>query len=435
MGCLSYDAATHLFAFAYAPAWLKTADRVALSPLLPFSPIETSAEKHSLVVRQFFENLLPEGQALDEAASANNISKANLVGLMLALGGETAGALRIEMEGISASVDKPVKRHLTYAELSTRIRARPSEPFSVWDGKVRLSIAGYQDKLAVFKEGYDWFFVEGKDLASTVILKPEPINKHLKGLTSNEFFCMRLAKNIGLSVASVSLAHVPEPVLEVVRFDRKLEDESKNTYVRRLQLIDACQALGLAVALKYERPYGDSRDVKNIRDGASFPLLFQFLEQTRKPAVERLQVLRWTLFQFLVGNTDAHAKNISFFCTPAGFTVAPAYDLISTLAYANPKLDTNFAMAIGDAFSESDLSAYEWANFAFACGLNPKLVATEMKKMITKITEVLPATRDEVLNEHADASVVNDVSQVVERMCNKHQDFVSAIPKFDKGLF
>ena len=61
-------------------------------------------------------------------------------------------------------------------ELSQRIRERPALPFSVWDGKVRLSIPGYQDKVALFVRGEEWFLAEGT-LASTHILKPEPVEK------------------------------------------------------------------------------------------------------------------------------------------------------------------------------------------------------------------------------------------------------------------
>ena len=53
-----------------------------------------TAEAHSTDVRLFFENLLPEGQALDDAACASGTSKSNLMGLMIALGKETAGAIR-----------------------------------------------------------------------------------------------------------------------------------------------------------------------------------------------------------------------------------------------------------------------------------------------------------------------------------------------------
>lgn len=150
VGWLSHEPQTNRFAFAYAPAWLEAPQRFALCPQLPLTPREAaSPETHSAIVRQFFENLLPEGQALDAAAAASRVSKSNLVGLLIALGRETAGALRIRQEGIEEPT-APVRRKLTTEELSGRIRARPQEPFSVWDGKVRLSIAGYQDKIAVY---------------------------------------------------------------------------------------------------------------------------------------------------------------------------------------------------------------------------------------------------------------------------------------------
>jgi len=44
---------------------------------------------------------------------------------------------------------EPDLRPITPEELSERIRKRQETPFSVWDGRVRLSIAGYQDKIAV----------------------------------------------------------------------------------------------------------------------------------------------------------------------------------------------------------------------------------------------------------------------------------------------
>jgi serine/threonine-protein kinase HipA len=201
-----------------------------------------------------------------------------------------------------------IRRALAHAELSERIRARPFHPFSVWDGRVRLSIAGYQDKIAVFEKEGLWSLVEGRYLASTHILKPEPVSTQFAGLTGNEFFCMRLAHWAKLRVAEVALVRVPEPVLVVKRFDREHTPER----VVRRHIIDGCQALGLSSALKYERPYGDARDVRDLRDGASLPMLFGLLARSPRPVAERLALLRWTLFQVLIGNTDAHAKNLSF---------------------------------------------------------------------------------------------------------------------------
>ena len=96
IGQLTHESSTNLFGFAYSPEWLVLPEAYALSPLIPLQPrVGHTAELHSAAVRQFFENLLPEGRALEDAALANNVSKANLVGLMVALGGETAGSLQI----------------------------------------------------------------------------------------------------------------------------------------------------------------------------------------------------------------------------------------------------------------------------------------------------------------------------------------------------
>jgi len=40
---------------------------------------------------------------------------------------------------------------------------------------VRLSIAGYQDKIAVYEREGRWYLVEGGRLASTDIVKPVPV--------------------------------------------------------------------------------------------------------------------------------------------------------------------------------------------------------------------------------------------------------------------
>ncbi|MFI4940202.1 MAG: HipA domain-containing protein [Burkholderiales bacterium] len=439
-GWLEHDPDNNLFALSYAPSWHAQPLAYPLSPHLPLDPVEgQSAEAHSAIVRQFFENLLPEGTALDDAAAANRLSKSNLVGLMLALGKETAGALRIQLGRDATDGEMAVTpiepeqkyRHLSPEELSERIRARPAMPFSVWDGKVRLSIAGFQDKIAVLKTDEGWHLAEGRGLASTVILKPEPINPRLAGLTTNEFFCMRLALHAGLPVANVRLVHVPEPVLEITRFDR---ETTANGILRR-HVVDGCQALGISVGMKYERPYGDTKEVRHIRDGASLPRLFGLLDITNRPAAQRLALLRWALFQILVGNADAHAKNLSFFVSAIGTYLTPAYDVVCTLAYADSQIDDNFAMAIGDAFTEGELTAYEWAQFAANCRLSPRLVSIEMLNLVHRIRDRLPVVRAEVVAAGGQAPVVQRVVDVVNRMCLRHEQLARLIVEVDTDQF
>ncbi|MEN9903086.1 MAG: hypothetical protein RL651_1750 [Pseudomonadota bacterium] len=431
VGQLDHDAASNQFAFDYAPTWLSWDKSFALSPVLPLDQLRPQTDQQSRAVRIFFENLLPEGQALEDIAAAYAISKTNTISLIAILGQETAGALRIVPLTYARESLSEAKRLVTPQELSIRIQARPQQPFTIWDKKVRLSIAGYQDKIAVYQDSDEqWYLVEGERYASTHILKPEPKNPGMAGLTSNEFFCMRLARAIGLNVADVQLHHVPEPVLSITRFDRRHQPDG----VTRLNVIDGCQALGLTTLAKYERPYGSSRDVKDIRTGASLPNMFALLRHSERPAVERLALLRWVIFQVLIGNTDAHAKNLTFYNKYSGLSLAPAYDLVAGLIYADVPVEDSFAMAIGDAFTINDLSTYEWANMAMMCDLPPALVQKEIERMTTAVETAITKTREEVVDKGADVMVVEQIVSLVTQEAERQRAFAKGVAFLAKGL-
>jgi len=135
--------------------------------------------------------------------------------------------------------------------------------------------------------------------------------------------------------------------------------------VQRLHIIDACQASDLPESYKYERNWDSGEHARNIRDGVSLELLFHRVEQTVNKAVARMTLLRWALFQFLVGNCDAHGKNFSFYVHREGLEPAPWYDLVSVVQY--PGIDHELAMAWGDAFSLEDVRAFQLADFAQRC--------------------------------------------------------------------
>ncbi|MGS0743532.1 HipA domain-containing protein [Glaciimonas sp. GG7] len=443
IGELSYDGSTGRFAFEYAETWLGWDGRFALCPSLPLNPlsdkIPETLDQHSAAVRQFFQNLLPEGQALDDAAQVNKVSKANIPGLLYALGRETAGALVISLPEENQRRFDAVPRLLSEAELSERIRLRPSAPFTIWDGKIRLSIAGYQDKLAVYERAGQWFLVDDPTLASTLILKPEPVRTLLSGMTTNELMCLRLARSLGLPVATAYLKHVPEPVLVIERFDRQLKTANAGQLeVQRLHCIDGCQALGLSVDFKYERPHGDGEYVRYIRDGASLKRFFRLLgdkSNTPVPGLAQLVFLRWVIFQVLIGNTDAHAKNVSFFCDVRGLLLTPMYDLVSTLVFVGAGLEDSLAMAIGDNFDPTKITACDWAQLAHENNLKPRLVANELKRLAHACLQALPTLTTALMQEGADVAMMARVADVVERQCNAALGVAPHITEVPADLF
>ena len=430
VGLLEHDAGTNLFRFGYAAAWIEGAKPHPISPQLPLRDARP-AESHSATVRQFFENLLPEGEALDHAAQAANVSKSNLVGLLVALGGETSGAVRVTLSGGPSAARAEELRPVTQQQLSKRIRARRNEPFSVWDGRVRLSIAGFQDKIAVYAQGGNTYLVDGPRLASTFIVKPPPVQDKLAALPFNEYTCMQLARRMGLAVPETRLIGVPEPVLLVRRFDRRVADGR----VQRLHVVDGCQALGHAVAMKYERNYGDAPDVRNIRDGVSLPRLFALLDaHSPAPIADRIALLRWAIFQVLVGNTDAHGKNVSFFYGEGGLRIAPAYDLVAVQAL-DAGLSATYAMAIGDSFLPGELSPYEWAHFGHLCGIPFRVVAKELQGMAERLLACIDELSKDVGEAGVPAAVAGSIANYVKGQSSRHLGFAPKVALFKTSDF
>jgi serine/threonine-protein kinase HipA len=370
VGTVDYDSLEERFSFSYVPQWRERSDAYPLSPHLPLA----GAPASSSTVRRFIENLLPEGRALDIVSTTHQVSRNNVFGLIRELGRETAGALSFFPEGVLPASQPTAKREISRDELKRRVAERSQVPFSVWDGRVRMSIAGYQDKLGVRMEGERIYLAEGA-LASTHILKPEPPEGRLPMLVANEHFCMRLAQRLGLPVAPVSILRLPDPVLVVERFDRQRTPEG----VRRIHILDTCQALDLPVAYKYERNFGSGTDVRHIRDGVSFERLFSVTQYTTQKALTRQALTRWALFQYLIGNADAHGKNVSFFSRPDGLALAPFYDLVSVVQYDD--IDPELAMAYGDAFKVEDVTPFAWADFAGRTDLQRAFLAREMTRM------------------------------------------------------
>lgn len=393
---LGYEALNDRWSLGYDADWVAKPGAFPLSPALPFQP---AANGYAVgAVKRFVENLLPEGRALDIAATTYRVSKSNIYALISALGTETTGAFRFwRSDEVPPVVAAQPPREVTREELDRRIAERDQIPLAVWDGKVRMSIAGVQDKLMVYLDrplgdGGHVFLVE-PPLASTHILKPDPARLLTPHLVVNEHFCMSLARRMKLPVAEVGIYRTPTPVLVVRRFDRVVVpgagDGANEPSVQRLHIIDACQASDLPESYKYERNLGSGEHVRNIREGVSFEMLFERVEQTVDKAVARMTLLRWALFQFLIGNSDAHGKNFSFFVRREGLDPAPWYDLVSLAQY--PGIDHELAMAWGDAFSVDEVGAFQLADFAQRCGVDRNLLKREATRLAKLAVEHAPA--------------------------------------------
>jgi len=388
VGKLSSSPSSVEFYFSYSKKW--QLNGFSLSPKLPLSGNFTNQD-----VTYFFQNLLPEGDNLATISQWLNISKTEKFEVLRKIGSDLSGAFILSDENKIFNTQH-ADRQLTHQELSERLAVREQIPFSVWDQKIRVSSAGFQDKIGIKVINSKWFLPDGIDNHTSHILKPAPVNKPFESMVVNEFFCMKLSEQIKLPTAKTSLHLIPEPILLIERFDRILE---KNGFYSKIHVIDGCQLLGLPENHKAERPYGSGSDVAHIREGASVAKLIKAIKAySSTPIVDLKLFLNWLAFQLCIGNVDAHAKNISFFVDNVGkIKLAPFYDQICILDFEQldqvnqpfTSLDIDLSMAIGDEFSLLKIGAYDIALMAQESEIPIKAVTSSFQKIAQTTLEEL----------------------------------------------
>lgn len=412
LGKIILDASSDAYALEYDETWI-AGGGFPISPHVKFQNAPDDS------VRRFLSNLLPEGRWLEQLSLSAQISKSNTFGLIAAIGSETTGALTFRIGNEANTTNfRPIERQ----ELEERIRERNDKPISLWDGKQRLSTAGVQDKLPILIMPDGTFgFGEG-DLASTHILKFDTRqNIHL---VLNEFICMTLARLAGLPVANVTFERIGEPVLVVERFDRKW---SGDRLIKRLHLIDGCQMLDLLPTYKYERPFGKTGHAAGLRSGASLQMLFSSAKSCRVPALTIRDMLSWTLFQLLIGNSNAHAKNISFFVGKEGIDLAPAYDLVC-LDVCGDQYDRDIAMAIGDVFDPDDIEAWQLAEMCFECKLPQRQTARMLDSLCNNMLRSLTEISLPELLTPAEEEFARNLIQVITGKVQRYQGYAKQLP-------
>ncbi|MDM0066365.1 HipA domain-containing protein [Variovorax sp. J31P207] len=429
VGTLGHDQAQDTFQFTYDAAWRALPGRYPLSPHLP---LEGGAAPHA--IRRFLENLLPEGEALVVAANDARVARNNVFGLIRHLGHETAGALSFVAAGQVPAEQEPLRRQLPFEELQARIDNRANEPFNRWDGKVRMSIAGHQDKLLVAIDDGELFLVDGA-LSSTHILKPEPAREAAPCMVANEHFCMQLANRISMRrwkapcAAQVNILRVPSPVLSIERFDRRRTPGG----VERLHIIDGCQALDLSVSAKYERNVGEQPDVRHIRDGASFEKLGTLRPGFVQPALAMQRLVLWAVTTLLFGNSDSHGKNISFFADRTGLTPTPLYDLVSVVQYE--AFHHDLAMAFGDEFELDAVLSFALADFCVRMSVDRKYFARELTRLCEFALQEAPAQAANPAYTGEEVAFVQKLARFVDTRARALLAMARDIPKFAADSF
>lgn len=382
------------FAFAYEPSWVEAGGApVSLSlPLreAPFGDREC---------RPFFAGLLPEGDFLKAIARAFHVSADNSFDVLAEIGGECAGAISLVAEGADPpSVAAPEPEWLTEQGLARLLAELPSRPLLVGAGDdddgVRLSLAGARDKLPLLIENARVGITRGHP-PSTHIVKTPILS--VPEMVANEAYCMALAQAIGLGAAMATPIGQEQEGLLVERYDRFRSGES----VRRLHQEDLCQAAGVDSADKYEAAGGPGVALcaKLIRRHAA------------GPGADLLRFLDALLFNLLIGNADAHAKNYSLLLEgPGAPRLAPLYDLLSTRVYGR-RFGRKMAMKYGGEYRPDRVRGRHLDRLGEDLGIASKRVRLHAREIADRATSSGETARAALPAAWQGAAIIDAIDQ------------------------
>lgn len=381
--------------FLYDPNWITLRGAFPISITMPLGSERIPSE----IFLPWAANLLPESEQLRTLGQLLGMARSDVIGLLSAIGGDTAGALSIGQPGRTASVQWRLVGQPE--DLERIIEELPNKPFLVGDDGVSMSLAGVQTKLAVALDDAGRVCIPINSSPSTHILKPN--SARLWGGVQNEAFCLTLAKRLKISTPNITTGRAGKRnYLLVERYDRT----AVNGRWRRLHQEDYCQASGKPPSAKYE----------SNQTGTPGPTLKDIFELTRQhlPPTDIVRLLDMVVFNVLACNTDAHAKNYSIMIRGNGASLAPMYDVMCGDVWDN--VTKNLAQKIAGKSRGDCLKGGHWQRFARESGLNPGQVLERVNTLAkAAVLEAAAAEAEVAAMPAGEHSILSQSRKAVER--------------------
>ncbi|HWX84943.1 MAG TPA: type II toxin-antitoxin system HipA family toxin [Xanthobacteraceae bacterium] len=381
--------------FRYDPDWIVLRGAFPISITMPLNKERIASD----TFLPWAANLLPENEQLRTLGQILGMARSDVIGLLAAIGGDTAGALSIGQPGRTATVQwRPMVKP---DELEKLIEDLPNKPFLAGDEGVSMSLAGGQTKLAVAVDDAGRICIPMNGSPSTHILKPD--SSRLCGSVQNEAFCLTLARRVKIPTSSITTGQAGKRTyLLARRFDRA----DVGGRWRRLHQEDYCQALGKPPTAKYE----------SNQTGICGPTLKDMFELTRRHMLSSdvVRLLDLIIFNVLACNTDAHAKNYSIMLRGNGASLAPMYDVMCGVVWEN--VTKKMVQKIGGATRADHLTGRHWRQFADECSLNPRQVLDRVAALAKSVIAEAGMAESEVAAMPAGRhAILCQTRQAIER--------------------
>lgn len=394
--------------FSYEDAWMSGRVAIPLSLSMP-TITETYDGK---AVEAFLWGLLPDNeQTLARWAQRFQVSARNPFALLKHVGRDCAGAVQFLPQDATYRRGESVEL-LTEQQIGERLRDLRNDGAAA--RKIgdpgQFSLAGAQAKTAFhFDKGNGRWGIPLGDTPTTHIFKP-PM-PHLRGHTENEHFCLQLARRLGLDAAgSQVLEFAGEKAIVVERYDRRQIDGE----TIRIHQEDMCQALSVMPTRKYENQGGPG--IVTISN--------MVLSASEDPVRDRQTFMEANVFNWVIGGTDAHAKNYSMLLGAQGQArLAPLYDISSILPHLGEgevqveMRDLKLAMKIDKTYELNDIMPRYWERCAAAARVAGEFVIYTARNQVAVMPDMASDCAAAVKSEGIEHEVIDRLVDAISARC------------------
>lgn len=388
----------------HGPAAFEYADDAPDTPISLSLPRDRPATRNAAA--NFLENLLPDhATTRARMATVYSAPSTDTADLLSVAGGDIAGGLVLLPEGASPPLRNFARLNPALdRDIADRINSIKLDP-DAWvprDTPARFSLAGTQGKFALAAVDDDWYW-SSASLPSTHIFKPG--RPSLRNVEAAEVAALTLASAVGVTAPEARVFTVDDQTAFMVsRFDRV----EGNILARRLHAEDLAQATGHGPDDKY---------------GISAKQIVALLGTLPEGESLTRQFLGQLVFNTIIGNADAHAKNYSLLLRPEGAQFAPLYDALPIGLY--PQFNQALAMRISGARFPQAVSPMHWQKLARTIGFDQD-----------EMTELVEAIASGVLesNDHAWDTLDADQSAFLRESVRRNASTSAGLVKPDDSV-
>lgn len=381
--------------FTYDEDYIQKPDLRPISISLPFEKKAFDSKS----TRNFFEGLLPEGFTRRCVAEYMQKDAQDYLSILTNLGKECLGAIKILDEN-PAEIKAEYQR-LTDSEVRNLAKEGAAESAQLV-AKSHLSLTGASGKVGLYynERERQWYLPVG-DAPSTHIVKQSHVR--LKRIVANEQLCLMTAANLGIDIPESFIINLGNAEDENVlfatrRYDRITESSVKKlsgmTVPYRLHQEDFAQALGISSYSKYEK--NNENYLKKLFD--------TIRNYSSDPIADQLKLWDICIFNYLIGNTDNHIKNLSLLYGKdmKSIRLAPAYDIVSTMIYESST--ENMALSIGGTYSLNQINRDSFEKEAVNLGLGTGMAMKRFDKIANAFEKALKKAESELIEQGFEAS-------------------------------